>query len=244
VLGVRASGERAHTDAVTDRRVLLAALERAADGGGCVDRLCRAAVGLLDARGAVLTCAPQGPVRFTACATDEIAARLMEIEELVEDGPSAQAVGSGRSVGTLLGAPVPPTQRGSDEPGYALLAREVVATGAPVAVRAWPVRTAAGPVAVLTVHGPAALHGPERVHDGQVLADALAPAVLATGPAYGPARRAHQAVGMVVAQTGLPPQDAAALLRARAWVRGEPVADVVAAVLERRLTLAEDDRTS
>jgi hypothetical protein len=39
---------------------------------------------------------------------------------------------------------------------------------------------------------------------------------------------------MVVAQTGRPPHDAHALLRARAWAEGVRLADVAADVLDRR----------
>ncbi|RMI03534.1 hypothetical protein, partial [Cellulomonas triticagri] len=209
---------------MTDRTLLLRALARvvaAAPAAPVTERLCRGTVGLLGAGGAVLTCAPAGPSRFAAFATDDVAARLDEIEELVGDGPGLRAFRSGRSVGTVLGDP---DDAAEDLPVFAVLAGEV-ADGA-VAVRSWPVRSGGSAVAVLTVHG-LPLGGPqdegrgrpsgpgETVQDGQVLADALAPVVVGAGGLDLLDRRVHRAVGMVVAQTGLAPEDATALLRAR-----------------------------
>lgn len=246
---------------MTDRTHLLRALaqalarrDRTTSAGVEVpvaERLCRAAVDLLGARGATLTCAPTEAGRYTACATDDVASRLEEIEEMVGDGPGLRAFREGRSVGTLLGVVPRPvggdelpgqrTDAGADHdelPVFAVLAGEVTAGAGPVAVRSWPVRSAARPVAVLTVYGlPDA--GDADVHaDGQVLADALA-SVLAgprAGEAGGPDDRARvqRAVGMVVAQTGLAPADAHAMLHARAWSEGIRVSTLAGAVLNRR----------
>ena len=257
---------------MTERLHLLRALARAVaeQGAGPVaERMCRAAVELLDAGGAALTCTPTGPARYRACATDELASLLDQAEEVVGDGPGVRAFRERRSVGTLLGrepgtggvpgpvtggAPGPATGGAPPVTGAspARHEREVVLERLPVFevlagdvapaglhVRAWPVRGASGPVAVLTVHGVPAQRGTELVADGQVLADALAPALHAVS-AEGARSRAdlHRAVGMVVAQTGSPPDDAHALIRGRAWADGVPLADVVRGVLERRVRFA------
>jgi hypothetical protein len=243
---------------VTDRLVLLRALAEAVarsgpgpGSGACppaAERLCRAAADLLGASGAALTCAPADPLRYTACATDEVAARLAELEDLVGDGPAARAARHGRTVGTLLGPGAPgrpadlPPDVAEVPPVFAVLAADVVAPGVPVAVRSWPVRVAGRSVAALTVHGPAQCATTEALADGQVLADALGPALVGPAVAGAPARaRRHRAVGMLVAQTGLAPDDAAALLQARAWAEDVAVADLEDAVLGRRASFADGD---
>lgn len=250
---------------MTDRTALLRALAQAVERRDrtvatdadvpVAERLCRAAVDLLGARGATVTCAPTEVGRYTACATDDVASRLAEIEEVAGDGPGLRAFREGRPVGTLLG--VVPRPVGGDElpgphgaagaertrhddlPVFAVLAGEVTADSGPVAVRSWPVRSAARAVAVLTVYGlPEDADGSDVDADGQVLADALAP-VLVGQPEPGSGHRddrsrVHRAVGMVVAQTGLAPADAHAMLRARAWSEGIGVATLAGAVLGRR----------
>ncbi|VTR77441.1 ANTAR domain-containing protein [Cellulomonas hominis] len=257
---------------MTERVHLLRALARAVadQGAGPVaERMCRAAVELLDGDGAALTCSPTEPTRFTACATDELAARLDEAEEVVGDGPGLRAFRERRSVGAVLGrgaaSGAPPGGSGGgadveDLPAFEVLAGQVAPGG--VHVRAWPVRAwpspswpeqswpeqswrAHGtpePVAVLTVHGVPAQRGTDLVADGQVLADALAPVLLGAA-ALGASDRAdlHLAVGMVVGQTGLPPDDAHALLRGRAWSQDQRLADVVRQVLDRRVTFPRPD---
>lgn len=154
------------------------------------------------------------------------------------DGPAVRAFREVRPVTAVLGAdtPVPASLA-----AFGAAAAGIPGDGRPLVVRAWPVRAARGPVAVLAVHGgagsPDGRDGPGRPgtadDPGQVLADALAPALLAAPepPGDGPVQRA---VGMVVAQTGRPPHDAHALLRARAWAEGVRLADVAADVLDRR----------
>jgi hypothetical protein len=230
---------------VTDRHDLLLALARAVArqrAGAGPEGLCRAAVALLGADGGSVTCAPAEPAGATVCATDEVAARLADLEEVVGDGPAVRAFREGRPVTAVLGAdtPVPASLA-----AFGAVAAGIPGDGRPLVVRAWPVRAARGPVAVLAVHGaagsPDGAAGPEGrdgpggpgTDPGQVLADALAPALLgAPEPSgEGPVQRA---VGMVVAQTGRPPHDAHALLRARAWAEGVRLADVAADVLDRR----------
>lgn len=232
---------------MTDRHDLLLALARAVArqrAGAGPEGLCRAAVALLGAEGGSVTCAPAEPARATVCATDDVAARLADLEEVVGDGPAVRAFREGRPVTAVLGAdaPVPASLA-----AFGAAAADIPGHGRPLVVRAWPVRAARGPVAVLAVHGAAGgpdgaagtdgrdePAGPGTGDDpGQVLADALAPALIgaAEPPGDGPVQRA---VGMVVAQTGRPPHDAHALLRARAWAEGVRLADVAADVLDRR----------
>jgi hypothetical protein len=236
-----------------------------------LERLCGAVATLLGADGAAGVAAAGGPAgRRVAVPTGPVAARLVEIEELVGDGPGTRAArGSGQSVTVRLGDAGRPS-------GLPEIESAVVGSGLPaVEVRAWPVRTAGRCVGALVLHTVLPAPGvptprwpgddapqPRGVAlvaeaDGQVLADALAPALLAVasgtegaGGASSPGGPPHagdagdrldRAVGMVVAQTGLPPEDARALLRASAWADGQRLDDAATAVLERRTRLADGD---
>lgn len=222
-----------------------------------LERLCGAVATLLGADGAAAVGAgPAAAERRVGVATDPVAARLVEIEELVGDGPGTRAArGAGQSVTVRLGD----AHRPSGVP-----ALDAAAAGAclpAVVVRAWATRAAGRCVGALVLHSalpPAAvpaprLPGPQEPEprgvllvpeaDGQVLADALAPALYALARDEGGAGdRVDRAVGMVVAQTGLPPADARTLLRARAWADGLRLDDAASAVLERRTRLADGDR--
>ncbi|WP_282944193.1 hypothetical protein [Cellulomonas endometrii] len=103
---------------MTERVHLLRALARAVadQGAGPVAaRMCRAAVELLDGDGGALTCSPTEPTRFTACATDELAARLDAAEEVVGDGPGLRAFREQRSARCSGAGPRPAAAAGAGE---------------------------------------------------------------------------------------------------------------------------------
>jgi hypothetical protein len=225
---------------VTDALHLVSALARRVGSAPPAEplaaRMCRAVVELLDADGGAVTCAPTEDSRFTACATDPLASRLGDLEEVAGEGPGLRAYREQRSVGVLVG------QRGptSGFPLYEAAAVEAAAVhqAGPVSVRSWPVRAGGVPVAVLTLYARGVPVRPHLAADGQVLADALAGALgdaVAPAPGRVPRARVHRAVGMVVAQTGLPPTDALALIRARAFAASTGVEQVADQVLDRRL---------
>jgi len=54
-------------------------------------RLCRAATHLLRLDGGAITVGWATPARATICATDPVAARLNDLQEVVGDGPSYEA---------------------------------------------------------------------------------------------------------------------------------------------------------
>lgn len=257
--GARASGRRpTDTGQVIDPLQLVSALARrvgrAAPTEPLIARMCRAVVDLLDVDGGSVTCAATEDGRSTVCVTDAVARQIGQIEEVTGEGPTIEAFRRRCSVGVLVGLragrlPAAPTAQDAEHPMFAAAlgdAAQVQTRGA-VEVRAWPVRAGGVPVAVLTLYSRGQFRRPLPVAEGQVLADALSGAVGGTGSgaavlAAEAERRArvHRAVGMVVAQTGLPPRDALALLRARAFA-GTTTLDVVAGeVLDRRVEFSGD----
>jgi hypothetical protein len=225
---------------------------RAAPTEPLVARMCRAVVDLLDVDGGSVTCAPADEGRAVLCSTDPFARRVAEIEEVTGEGPGLAAFREQRSAAALLGVRaggVPGPERTIAFPLFVAAlgeAADLDAEGA-VEVRSWPVRAGGVPVAVLTLHARGAYRRALPVAEGQVLADALSGSIAGGGPTAAVRQteerrraRVHRAVGMVVAQTGLPPADALALLRARAFTGSTGLSEVVEAVLDRRLAFSGD----
>jgi hypothetical protein len=216
---------------------------RAAPTEPLVARMCRAVVDLLDVDGGSVTCAPADEGRAVLCSTDPFARRVAEIEEVTGEGPGLAAFREQRSAAALLGVRaggVPGPERTIAFPLFVAAlgeAADLDAEGA-VEVRSWP---------VLTLHARGAYRRALPVAEGQVLADALSGSIAGGGPTAAVRQteerrraRVHRAVGMVVAQTGLPPADALALLRARAFTGSTGLSEVVEAVLDRRLAFSGD----
>jgi len=200
-------------------------------------------VEILGADGGAITLAYTGSERVTLCATDAVAARLEDLQDVLGEGPGPEAYRFGEAVTVHLGD-------GGVEPWLMFAEAACEALGPAVTVYAIPIRLEAGVLGVLTLyqaHERRLAHG---LSDAQFLADALG-AVLLRDPgsqtemASGPwASRAvvHRATGIVVAQLGLGPEDALAVLRGHAYAHDVTVEAVAAAVVERRLDLGAADR--
>jgi hypothetical protein len=87
------------------------------------------------------------------------------------------------------------------------------------------------------------------LEEAEFLADAAGTALLGdpdtadvrSQPSWPQRSRVHQATGVVVAQLGIAPADALAVLRAHAFGRASTLESVVADVLARRLSFSYDD---
>jgi hypothetical protein len=200
-------------------------------------RLCRSTTSLLGADGGAITLAYTGPNRVTLCVSDERAARLEDLQDLLGEGPGPTAYRTGRRVHLLVG--------GGDLrwPRFEASAHESLGA---VNVHAIPIRPDRRTLGVFTCHlpaGQALLLGMSTV---QFLVDAVGVALLrdpraqsvGDGADDGPwssRSRIHQATGMVVAQLGIQPDDALALLRAHAFAKDATLDQVAASVTERVL---------
>lgn len=242
---------------MTDKSLLLTALARNVSlQSGEVDlptRLCQAAVGILGAMGGALTIAYTEPHRVTLCVTDDRAARLEDLQDVLGEGPGPTAYTSGHQVRTRIGRSSPGAAAQIDArwPLFDEAARDAFTS---LAMTAIPVRPHHEVIGVLTCH--------LRVDDvalldeagAQFLADAVGvallqdPTHLATdlnGP-WSSRALVHQATGMVTAQLSVRPDDALALLRAHAYARSWTLTRVAAAVVARELDFtaghAREDR--
>jgi ANTAR domain-containing protein len=207
--------------------------------GGCVQ--------VLDVAGASVSVLTGSMSQATLCATDEVAARIEELQLDLGQGPCWEAMDS--RVPVL----VPDVHDVADRPWplFAASAQEVLTGG----IFAFPLRVGAIDLGSLDVYRTqTGLLEPAVVHDAMAVADTMAWAVLQRLLAdsgedlagwerdYTDSRReVHQATGMILAQVGTTATGAFALLRARAFSEGRTVRQVARDVIARRLSFAEPD---
>lgn len=219
---------------MTDRLSALARLvwlvaERAS-GEPLAERLCRACVEVLDAQGAAITLATSRPERVTVWATDGTSAALEQLQDVLGEGPGQEAFDTNRAVITRIDGG--PTAR------YPVFSDLASAAEGHATIWALPMRTGGGPIGVVTLYrhdGSLARSLDDAQHLADVVTAALAddPEGPVTPEAWSARARVHQATGMVVAELGLPPEDALALLRAHAFAESSSVDAVAAQVLAR-----------
>jgi hypothetical protein len=224
-----------------DRASLLTRLTRAVaddDAGKPLEaRLCRAYLSILGGDGAAITLSYTRPERITLCVTNDVAARLEDLQDVLGEGPGPTAYDTHEIAVADLRA------ESGQWPLFTDAAREIAGTDVLYAV---PMRPAAAVIGVLTIHQ--STHElPDREH-AQFLADAIGAALvkdapqqeseLTTGP-WSTRSAIHQATGMVVVQLRISPDDALALLRAHAFSHDTTLAEVASQIVNRRLAFSD-----
>jgi hypothetical protein len=182
------------------------------------------------------------PQRMLMCATDEDAQRLEQAHEVLGEGPGTDAYRSGSAVtATLLDDQV------EQWPMFGTAALDIFG---PVTIFAVPMRATTSVVGILTLYHRGDHPADEDLETAQVLADAVAAALLHESESrdlsvWGPwAERARidQATGIVIAQLGIGPEDALALLRAHAYADDSTIGAIAFEVVEGRLDFSVTDR--
>lgn len=180
-------------------------------------RLCHSAARILSCDGGAITFAYTRPERVTVAATDEVAQELEDVQDVAGEGPGVEAFTSGRYSRWDL------TEEGAPDPRWPLLESSSLAAVGSVVVHALPMVHPSGALGVLTLYQRGS-GGDIDAEAGMEVARLVGAALLSDWPAdsagQGPwAQRAevHQATGMVVAQLGVPEEDALALIRAHAF---------------------------
>jgi transcriptional regulator with GAF, ATPase, and Fis domain len=199
------------------------------------DRLCHACQHLLGVDGAAITVQSDETSWVTLSATNVLAARLEDLQDVLGEGPSRDAFLRGELTVTTVGDDSdrrwPEFQR----------AAQSDAAGVFYAV---PMRPGAEVLGVLSLHRRDAAPLTEPLATAQFLADAVGAALLqdplARGSHHGAgswANRAevHQATGMVIAQMNLGAEDALAILKAHAYADSTSLAVIAHRVVTREL---------
>lgn len=178
--------------------------------------------------------------RTLLCATGEAAARFEDAQDLVHEGPSLDAFRTAEPVVSLSGE-----DRRRRWPQLA-----AATASFPVgAVHAIPIQPGPSVMGVFALHQGSGAATSLTMPEMQFLTDAVGTAILGDLPSpEGESRlwterdQVSQATGMVVAQLGLDPADALALLRAHAFAHEASVVEVCRWVLQRDLDFSRPDR--
>jgi hypothetical protein len=199
-------------------------------------RLCEACRFLLGADSAAITIENTHLTRLTLAATDELAARLEDLQDVLGQGPSRDAFLSGTAV-----VVIPGDELELKWPLFTEARRELAATASIFALPMRPSETVFG---VLTLIRQDRGSLTEDLSTAQFLSDAVGAALIKDPLPYadfaenGPwsqRSQIHQATGMVAAQLRVDAEDAMALLRAHAYAHDEDLLGVALRVLKRRL---------
>lgn len=239
-----------------DRRRVSQALAGAANGldpGDVPEALCRACVALLPVSGASVSISGGATVQATWCASDPTAARLAEAQYTLGDGPCRSAL---QQAAAVLAADL---TKAPDFGRWPVFAHDAIALG----VRAvFSVPLGVGGTAIGTLdlyrHTPGGLSESDlrialwardavtfalvNLHAGsheteRAGEEGVASWMEASEAGHG---EVYQAVGMVMVQLSLAPEQALDRMRARAFVQGRTVTEVARDVLARRLRFAPE----
>jgi hypothetical protein len=224
---------------VTDCDAVLARFEElTAIGGDDEDvaaLMASACQEILGADGAAITVDDAWLRRTTLCATDDIAGRLEDLQDITGEGPCCDAYRLDEAVVTSVG------ERAAVRwPGFISAARQAIGQ---FTMHSFPMHAGGdiyGAISVYVAGGRAlsvSLAAAQRLVDAVGIALMRIPArnVLGSDGQWSSPMVLHQATGMVIAQLEIAADDALAVLRARAYASNQSLADVAAEVVARRL---------
>lgn len=204
-------------------------------------RLCEALRKLLRADGAVITMEYLSEIRTTVCATDDVAAGVENLQEVLGEGPGPEAAHIGKAVIADIDG---------GETRWPMLAQAVDERYGPHRLHAIPIHRASGIASVATFHTRIGFDLAESTTNATFLVNAAAPALVADseehrdeeGHLSGPWTSrsvVHQATGMIMAQLRIPPADALALLRGHAYALATDVTHIAARVVQRKINFSD-----
>ena len=203
-------------------------------------RLCLAFSEMVAAEGAAITIGFTGADRATLCATDSLADRAEDTQDMLREGPSLDAFRTRKPICGLTH-----TEQLARWP---MLNEVLDQPGSPVLLHAFPMCPDSEVLGVLSAYQTHERGLSRTSAEAQFLADAIGVAVLgrmdsadSDGDDLWVTRdQVSQATGMVVAQLKISPPDALALLRAHAFAHATTVAEVSRVVLSRQLNFTSD----
>lgn len=208
--------------------------------GHLAARLCEACTEILGADAGALTIS-SATERLTVRTAEFPFMEFEDLQDVLGEGPAQHALAEQRPVIMHLG------EQDDDAAAFPVLSSMASDMGGPLSVYAVPMRPGGRVVGALTLY--VRTGGLARsLEEAQFLADAAGAALLGdpgttdidAQPSWAQRARVHQATGLVVAQLGIAPADAMAVLRAHAFGRASNLDSVVADVLDRRLSFSYD----
>jgi ANTAR domain-containing protein/GAF domain-containing protein len=199
-------------------------------------RLCEAGRQMLDADGAAMTLMTSSESLVVVAATNDLAAQLEDLQEVVGEGPSKDAFRDNAVQFVDFATP--------EEDRWSLMHEHGGGLGFTGTMIALPLRPRGEVIGTLTAHreSGAVVSDPAT---SDFLAVAIGTAVL-QDPGLGTAEEAHtdpwaaraqihQATGMIISQLGVRAEDALALLRGQAFANNTTLLEVARQIVERRI---------
>jgi hypothetical protein len=223
------------------------------DGSGDAQRetLCQPFLAAVPATGAAVSVFVGLHGQSTLCASDDVAARLDEMQFDLGEGPSWEALATRRPV-------LAPGIRASGHPAWPMFAEALRSDGVGnnvASMYAFPLAVGSLDIGAVDLYSSSVRElTSAQVADVVALATRVTWQVLRCILADEPGevedsvvspysrREIHQATGMVLAQLGISAADAALLLRAHAFSTGRPVREVASDVVARRMDFGEGSR--
>lgn len=199
---------------------------------------------MLDADGLAITVEYLSDNRVTLCATDEVAESVESLQEVTGEGPGFEAARTGGMVVAELDG-------GADQ-RWPMLAQALDEKYGPMRIYAVPLHANGHLAGVATLHTSphrSLTELPDRV---AFLANAVGAALvtdaaehpeghLQSDEGWGSRSLVHQATGMVMAQVGVTPEDALALLRGHAYALATDINDIATRVVDRGINFSNFD---
>lgn len=196
-------------------------------------RLCVALAQIAGLDGGSMTVGYSTPARTMLSATDEVAARIEESQDLAREGPGLDAH---RSSEVVFAATEDIDRR------WPMLAQSLPAGVEVSCLVAAPMKPSVEVLGVVTLYGTQDTQLAVSIDDIEFLANAIGVAVLGgfersddTDELWSKRDVLNQAVGMVVAQLAIPPADAIAVLRAHAFAHEATLSTIAGHVVQRSL---------
>jgi hypothetical protein len=231
---------------MTERAVILARLARLAAANArerdLAARLCEASRLILNVDAASITVSNDDSNRITLAATNEVAARLEDLQDVLGEGPCHDAFRTGTAVRATLDA-----EAGRRWPEFTRAAR--ASTGS-VWIHCFAMHPGDRVFGTLSLYFEKTPQIAESEETAQFLADAVGAALLrdpsagdgiTDSGAWSSRAGIHQATGMVIAQLRIGPDDALAILRAHAYAHDTTLAEIAEQVVDRRLDFSRGD---
>lgn len=201
--------------------------------------LCRTLVEVVDGRDGAIAVKVSAAERNLLTATSDAAARFEDAQDLVREGPSLDVLRTGRPLHTER-----PDDLRRRWPQLAETTQDLPARGLHVVA----MRPGDAVIGVVTLHHEFASPLRALEADLQFFANTVGAAIFGelehetgSGMLWTERDRIAQATGMVIAQMGVGPADATAVLRAHAYAQGVSVSEVSRRVVERLLTFRPRD---
>jgi hypothetical protein len=199
---------------------------------------------MLRADGVAITLEYLSDNRVTLCATNEVAAALENLQEVLGQGPGLEAARNGGVVVADLD--------GNADERWPMLAQTLESRYGPLRVYAVPVHANGGLSGIATIHTGSQRSLAEPADRAAFLVNAVGAALvtdaaehpdgyLHSGDGWSSRSLVHQATGMVMAQVRVNPEDALALLRGHAYARATDINEVAERVVGRSINFSNFD---